>query len=389
MENGVRKNTLKLMFETGAKAPVHMDVLRFIMDKLKLSATDLHSVYKDENDGNFYLKFIDEAAFSGFLNNLEEHYQFQYNDGSTTFVQLATASRIFRYVRIFNLPPEIEEKTIAQALGQYGTIRQHVRERYPMDFQFNVYNGVRGVHMELAKEIPASLFIGHFRARLYYDGLKNRCFHCKQEGHVKSSCPKLVTVSPGSGGPRSYSSVAARGTPVAPPVLEVPAFKPQMQLLNSKRNQSVPTPAPPQVTVPVTEAAISQREKVPADGAALPAVTPATSGSSVAGSSKTPAEILKVLQSIAKETEEPMDTSLDKVAPKRPADPPSDGEGGVSEEGGSEEGGTAEGGDEGLGGSGVDADGFKKQGGKRSNKAKKSKKVIKTIETRADAKASK
>ncbi|KAL1399860.1 hypothetical protein pipiens_007892, partial [Culex pipiens pipiens] len=82
-----------------------------------------------------------------------------------------------------------------------------------------------------------------------------------------------------------------------------------MQLLNSKRNQSVPTPAPPQVTVPVTEAAIPQREKVPAEGAA---VTPATSGSSVAGSSKTPAEILKVLQSIAKETEEPMDTSLEK-----------------------------------------------------------------------------
>ncbi|XP_055589326.1 uncharacterized protein LOC129741612 [Uranotaenia lowii] len=107
------------------------------------------------------------------------------------------ASKLFRYIRIFNLPPETEDKEIAAAMSRYGKIHQFVRERYPAEYEYPVYSGIRGVHMELEKEIPASLFIGHFRARIYYDGLKNRCFLCKAEGHLKVDCPKLISVREG------------------------------------------------------------------------------------------------------------------------------------------------------------------------------------------------
>lgn len=111
------------------------------------------------------------------------------------------------------MPPETEDKDIAAVLAQFGRIRQHVRERYPAEYGFHVFSGVRGVHIEIDKDIPANLYIGHFRARIYYEGLKNRCFFCKAEGHIKAECPKLSDIrKQGVAGPansRLYSQVAA------------------------------------------------------------------------------------------------------------------------------------------------------------------------------------
>lgn len=203
-----RKNTLKIVFANGAKIPLHLDVLKFTAQVLKIPAPDVHSIYRDENDRCFYIKFIDEPTFNEFTGRIDDQYRFKYNDGEGTTVKLEVASRLFRYVRIFNLPPELEDKDIAAVLSQFGTIRQHVRERYPTDYGYAVFSGVRGVHMEIAKELPPNLFIGHFKARLYYDGLKNRCFFCKMEGHVKANCPKAASTKT-SAAPGSYSGVVA------------------------------------------------------------------------------------------------------------------------------------------------------------------------------------
>lgn len=200
MESRVRKNTVKLVCSSGSKTPAHLEVLKFALQHLKVPPADLHSVYRDENENRFYLKFIDEAKFASFMRGLEEAYTFPYDDGTVTRAHLEMASSIFRYVRIFSLPPEIDDKDIALVLGQFGTIRQQVRERFAAAHGVNIYTGVRGVHMEVAKEIPAHVYIGHFRARIFYDGLKNKCFLCKGEGHVKAECPRSVTGNNSDGG---------------------------------------------------------------------------------------------------------------------------------------------------------------------------------------------
>lgn len=217
MANSVRKNTVKLVFGPNSKVPSHLEVLKFSIGNLKLTAADIHSIYKEENGGQFYVKLMDEPTFSAFIADSDEQYTFKYDDGSQTKVQVDQACRIFRYVRIFNLPPEIEDREIQYVLGQYGTIRQHVKERFPNELNVNIFTGVRGVHMEISKEIPAHLYVGHFRARIFYEGLKNKCFYCKSEGHEKSNCPKLAAATSGDAGKKDKSPKPNDTTPLGRP----------------------------------------------------------------------------------------------------------------------------------------------------------------------------
>lgn len=216
MASSVRKNTVKLVFGPGSKVPTYLEVLKFAIGGLKLSATDIYSIYKDENGGQFYVKLIDEPTFSACIAASEEQYTFRFDDGSTAEVRVDQASRIFRYVRIFNLPPEIEDREIQYVLGQYGTIRQHVRERFPAEMKVNIFTGVRGVHMEISKEIPANLYVGHFRARIFYEGLKNKCFFCKEEGHNKAECPKMAALPKDSEKQTKQSGATPKGRPPKP-----------------------------------------------------------------------------------------------------------------------------------------------------------------------------
>ncbi|XP_055604930.1 uncharacterized protein LOC129753159 [Uranotaenia lowii] len=94
---------------------------------------------------------------------MDDEYPFSYEDGTRITVRLFVASSIFRYVRVFNLPPEIDDTEIATVLGQYGTIRQHIREKFAANSSFPVFNGVRGIHMEVAKELPANIIIARFK----------------------------------------------------------------------------------------------------------------------------------------------------------------------------------------------------------------------------------
>lgn len=309
MANSVRKNTVKLVFGPGVKVPSYLDVLRFTMDNLKLSAADMHSIYKDENGGQFYVKLVDEETFAAFVADTDEEYTFKFEDGSSAKVTVEQASRIFRYVRIFNLPPEIEDSAIQYVLGQYGTIRQHVRERFPSEMKVDIFNGVRGVHMEVSKEIPAHLYVGHFRARIFYEGLKNKCFFCKAEGHVKQNCPKLAAISTGSGSggaaplSRPVKPVIDGGKPMTlnmtkltPKVTTTTttATTPQQQSTNTEEPSGSTTALKKQLTNTGTSSAST----------AVPTVTPPTepraSSTNIATSTKQAAvgaEAAKVAQS--------------------------------------------------------------------------------------------
>ncbi|XP_062707909.1 uncharacterized protein LOC134288139 [Aedes albopictus] len=77
-----------------------------------------------------------------------------------------------RYVRIFDLPPEIEDADLVLMLQKYGKVQSTVRERFPAEFQLNMFTGVRGVYMDIESAIPDVLYFRNRKGRIFYHGMK-------------------------------------------------------------------------------------------------------------------------------------------------------------------------------------------------------------------------
>ena len=193
MDRAQKKNTVGFDFGRDGVMPTLKEAIGFLVQKLKIKDTEVHSVYLDVSDKTFFVKFIDENTLKEITQRLRQTETFKYADGKEVQVHVAVADGFFRYVRLFNLPPEVSDAEIAKALAKFGTVRQLVREKLPLELGFDAFSGTRGAHMEVKTEIPPALYIGHYKCRIFYEGLRNRCFTCKQEGHVKADCPQKAS----------------------------------------------------------------------------------------------------------------------------------------------------------------------------------------------------
>lgn len=261
MEKKVRVNTLKVAFERGSKEPTDGEMFQFCREQ-RFKPEEIYSVHKDKELGAIMIKLKTEDLMRATIQAMQPVLSFNYSDGTTSEVTITEADNSFKYVRIFNLPPEIDDKEIHQALSHYGTIRQQVRERYHQDTGFPVFSTVRGLYMEISKELPPQIRIRHFQARIYYDGLVNKCFICRSPDHVKQNCPRKaapVTKTPAQG--RLYSDVAAAKS-LLPAFLNRPSSDADSWRMTplGKPGGMQPPPLKPEVPVEPTEAAMDQGE---------------------------------------------------------------------------------------------------------------------------------
>lgn len=152
-----------------------------------LTPEQVHTIYQDNAEKCIYIKFMKEERYKEFLNNNKES-TFKYTNGAETSVNIIPANNKTKYVWIFNLPTDVTDAEIAEKLKEYGQITGTKREKYAASTCWRVFSGVRGVFIDLMKEIPQSLTVVDFKCRVYHEGQKERCFKCGSENHIKSNC---------------------------------------------------------------------------------------------------------------------------------------------------------------------------------------------------------
>lgn len=185
-----RSNSLRINFGKKSPEPKDAEVFSFLRTTVKVTCEDLICVYRDTSEACIFVKFKTEELFHATLNRLPQTLMFVYQDGVELSVSIISAETSCKYVRLFNLPPEIEDQEIANVLTRYGKVQRLIRERYALDTGFPIWSGVRGVYIELTSELPEVLHVRNFSTRVHYVGMKRKCFVCGKMDHLKAQCPQ-------------------------------------------------------------------------------------------------------------------------------------------------------------------------------------------------------
>lgn len=211
----LRTSSLRLRFEREDPEPTDADIFSFMKDKMALKCDTLLSMYKEKNEMSVIIKFKKDEDAQRTLMRLPNIMEFRYNKYQSANVKLSMANAIMRYVRLFNLPPEVEDVEIQKVMAKYGKVVRMVREKYAEETGFPIWTSVRGMYIELkdGAEIPGTVMIRGMRARIFYEGLVSKCYQCGSTDHMKAECPQRKTVNDRLqvAGPSSYSEALSGG----------------------------------------------------------------------------------------------------------------------------------------------------------------------------------
>lgn len=181
------KNTLSFLFPRDADQPNVADMACFVRT-LKGDQSMMETAYKISDEKSVFIRFKSEEAMNFVFANNAKSLPFHYNSGKKVMVRMSVAGNT-RYVRVFDLPPEISDNDLTSVFAKYGTVKRTVRERFPAEFQLNMFTGIRGVYIDIEQQIPETLLFRNRKGRVYYEGVKQECFICKSDTHLKRLCP--------------------------------------------------------------------------------------------------------------------------------------------------------------------------------------------------------
>lgn len=217
------KNTLAFVFPDDAAQPSLAEMARFIKS-LAGDVAMMETTYKISDEKSVFIRYRNEDAMKFSLENNSNVIPFHYTNGTKVMVRMSVAGGNIRYVRVFDLLPEVSDQHITSVMAKYGKVKRTVRERFPAEFQLDMFTGVRGIYMDIEQDIPEVIYFHHRKARVCYDGRKTKCFVCKSETHMKKSCPVLQERRQKDGShleptiePQSVEATAAAGGGEADP----------------------------------------------------------------------------------------------------------------------------------------------------------------------------
>jgi hypothetical protein len=188
-----RKNTIKVQLPGQNEKPSDSEMVKWVAVDLGLKGDEIVGLSQNPvNDGVMYIKCVSEQKMKEIIEKFDGTV-FKFLNGTAVRVSLTEASENIRYVRIFGLPFEVDDEHIEGFLRSFGIVKRLVKEKYPAYYNFDVLSGVRGIYIDLKKEIPAYLYMRGVRVKVHYHGMKEKCHLCGSPDHMRNECPNRPT----------------------------------------------------------------------------------------------------------------------------------------------------------------------------------------------------
>jgi hypothetical protein len=136
-----------------------------------------------------YIKFVTEMHMRRVLSKTNGIQDFKHDNGEISQVHIEIAGMGMRTILKANLPPEVQDNFIHNALGTYGDITEIKEELWTHKHRYKVSNGIRLVNMNLKQHIPSHMQVADHRVLISYDGQPATCYGCNATGHQYMHCP--------------------------------------------------------------------------------------------------------------------------------------------------------------------------------------------------------
>ena len=196
----VRKNTFVGIFPEEAPAISALIVHQLLFKELGLSTADVRCVQLEIGVRQFFVKLQSERKLQEII--ARKQVEFAHPSGVNVKVKIEDAGCGLTPVRVFRLPPEVNNDSVVRALSQYGRVTECVEEkwgpRYPLA---GTLNGVRAVKIELKKgvHIPSFIKIQRIEVLCLYEGQPPTCRKCHSPQHLFHDCPLRIKNQPEGG----------------------------------------------------------------------------------------------------------------------------------------------------------------------------------------------
>jgi hypothetical protein len=99
-----------------------------------------------------------------------------HRDGTQTKITIISAETHTVTVRVLNIPLEIHNDRITNALVKYGKIHDIRNEKWSDVYNFAIYSGIHAIKIEVEVPIPLRVYLAGHKAFITYDGHQQSCF---------------------------------------------------------------------------------------------------------------------------------------------------------------------------------------------------------------------
>jgi hypothetical protein len=115
----------------------------WIYESLKLPETDVRMIQIDRPRRRIYIKFHTSDRALSVLRQTAGRQEFHHDNGECSIVHNDLAGMGVRRIRLANLPPEVADRMIREALSQYGEVTEVQEDSWSKAHRYPVYNGIR------------------------------------------------------------------------------------------------------------------------------------------------------------------------------------------------------------------------------------------------------
>jgi hypothetical protein len=112
--------------------------------------------------------------------------------GTQTEIIVISAETHTVTVRALNMPLEIHNDRITNALVEYRKIHDMRNEKwsdvYNFAIYFAMYSCIHAIRIELEVPIPSRVYLAGHKAFITYDGHQQSCYYCNETTRIRQNC---------------------------------------------------------------------------------------------------------------------------------------------------------------------------------------------------------